>query len=105
MPHGIAARVVLLWAALGLVAGAAVGALVHLETHTPMAEAVYHGRYTLMNGVSMSRAYESTLNVTFDGRHHHDLPLLAGIAIGLLAGLVLGLINSSIRPNTTRSRS
>ncbi|MBE7188390.1 cytochrome b N-terminal domain-containing protein, partial [Jatrophihabitans endophyticus] len=32
------------------------------------AEVVYHGRYTLMDGVTMSRAYESTLNITFDVR-------------------------------------
>ena len=33
-----------------------------------MAETTYHGRYVLMDGVTMSRAYESTLNITFDVR-------------------------------------
>ena len=32
------------------------------------AEVVYHGRYALMDGVHMSRAYESTLNISFDVR-------------------------------------
>ena len=33
-----------------------------------MAETVYHGRYVPMQGITMSRAYESTLNITFDVR-------------------------------------
>ncbi|MGI8680112.1 MAG: cytochrome bc1 complex cytochrome b subunit [Jatrophihabitans sp.] len=33
-----------------------------------MIETTYHGRYTLMQGVPMSRAFESTLNITFDVR-------------------------------------
>ncbi|MDP9116446.1 MAG: ubiquinol-cytochrome c reductase cytochrome b subunit [Actinomycetota bacterium] len=33
-----------------------------------MAETVYHGRYIPLNGVTMSRAYESTLNISFDVR-------------------------------------
>jgi len=33
-----------------------------------MAETVYHGRYLPLNGITMSRAYESTLNITFDVR-------------------------------------
>src|SRR5881398_54660 len=33
-----------------------------------MAETVYHGRYKLMDGVTMSQAYASTLNITFDVR-------------------------------------
>ncbi len=33
-----------------------------------MAETVYHGRYVPLQGVSMSRAYASTLNITFDVR-------------------------------------
>jgi ubiquinol-cytochrome c reductase cytochrome b subunit len=33
-----------------------------------MAETVYHGRYLPMQGVTMSRAYESTLNISFDVR-------------------------------------
>ncbi len=32
------------------------------------AEVVYHGRYLPMRGVTMSRAYESTLNISFDVR-------------------------------------
>jgi ubiquinol-cytochrome c reductase cytochrome b subunit len=32
------------------------------------AEIVYHGRYLPMHGVTMSRAYESTLNISFDVR-------------------------------------
>ena len=33
-----------------------------------MAETVYHGTYTPMNGVPMSQAYKSTLDITFDVR-------------------------------------
>jgi len=33
-----------------------------------MAETTYHGRYALMDGVSMSQAYKSTLDITFDVR-------------------------------------
>src|ERR1700709_1357157 len=33
-----------------------------------MTEVVYHGRYVPMDGVSMSRAYASTLDITFDVR-------------------------------------
>jgi ubiquinol-cytochrome c reductase cytochrome b subunit len=33
-----------------------------------MADTVYHGRYVPMQGVEMSKAYESTLNITFDVR-------------------------------------
>jgi ubiquinol-cytochrome c reductase cytochrome b subunit len=33
-----------------------------------MAETVYHGRYTPMDGVTMSQAYKSTLDITFDVR-------------------------------------
>jgi ubiquinol-cytochrome c reductase cytochrome b subunit len=33
-----------------------------------MAETVYHGRYVPMQGIPMSKAYESTLNITFDVR-------------------------------------
>jgi ubiquinol-cytochrome c reductase cytochrome b subunit len=33
-----------------------------------MADTVYHGRYIPMDGITMSRAYESTLNITFDVR-------------------------------------
>jgi quinol---cytochrome-c reductase cytochrome b subunit len=33
-----------------------------------MAQTVYHGRYVPMQGIPMSRAYESTLNITFDVR-------------------------------------
>src|SRR5437868_4806511 len=33
-----------------------------------MADTVYHGRYVPMQGVTMSRAYESTLNISFDVR-------------------------------------
>ncbi|MDT4938447.1 MAG: ubiquinol-cytochrome c reductase cytochrome b subunit, partial [Pseudonocardiales bacterium] len=33
-----------------------------------MADVVYHGRYVPMQGVTMSRAYESTLNISFDVR-------------------------------------
>ena len=33
-----------------------------------MADTVYHGRYIPMKGVTMSRAYESTLNISFDVR-------------------------------------
>src|SRR4051795_1601881 len=33
-----------------------------------MAETVYHGRYRLMDGVTMSQAYKSTLDITFDVR-------------------------------------
>jgi ubiquinol-cytochrome c reductase cytochrome b subunit len=33
-----------------------------------MAETVYHGRYVPMQGITMSRAYESTLNISFDVR-------------------------------------
>jgi ubiquinol-cytochrome c reductase cytochrome b subunit len=33
-----------------------------------MAETVYHGRYIPMQGITMSRAYESTLNISFDVR-------------------------------------
>ncbi len=33
-----------------------------------MAETVYHGRYLPLNGITMSKAYESTLNITFDVR-------------------------------------
>jgi ubiquinol-cytochrome c reductase cytochrome b subunit len=33
-----------------------------------MTEVVYHGRYVPLDGVTMSRAYESTLNITFDVR-------------------------------------
>ena len=32
------------------------------------AEVIYHGRYSLMDGVSMSRAYASTLDISFDVR-------------------------------------
>jgi ubiquinol-cytochrome c reductase cytochrome b subunit len=33
-----------------------------------MAETVYHGRYVPMQGITMSKAYESTLNISFDVR-------------------------------------
>src|SRR3954447_18949568 len=33
-----------------------------------MSETVYHGRYKLMDGVTMSQAYKSTLDITFDVR-------------------------------------
>src|ERR1700709_2962953 len=33
-----------------------------------MAETVYHGRYLPLNGVTMSRAYSSTLNLSLDVR-------------------------------------
>jgi ubiquinol-cytochrome c reductase cytochrome b subunit len=33
-----------------------------------MAETVYHGRYVPMQGIPMSKAYESTLNISFDVR-------------------------------------
>jgi ubiquinol-cytochrome c reductase cytochrome b subunit len=33
-----------------------------------MADTVYHGRYVPMQGVTMSKAYESTLNISFDVR-------------------------------------
>jgi ubiquinol-cytochrome c reductase cytochrome b subunit len=33
-----------------------------------MAETVYHGRYIPMDGITMSKAYESTLNISFDVR-------------------------------------
>ena len=33
-----------------------------------MAETTYHGRYVLLDGVKMSRAYSSTLDLTFDVR-------------------------------------
>ncbi|MDT4982063.1 MAG: ubiquinol-cytochrome c reductase cytochrome b subunit, partial [Pseudonocardiales bacterium] len=33
-----------------------------------MADTVYHGRYVPMQNVEMSKAYESTLNITFDVR-------------------------------------
>ncbi len=33
-----------------------------------MAETTYHGAYAPLNGVSMSRAYESTLNISFEVR-------------------------------------
>ena len=33
-----------------------------------MAEVVYHGRYVPMQGLTMSRAYESTLHISFDVR-------------------------------------
>ncbi|SHG59113.1 menaquinol-cytochrome c reductase cytochrome b subunit precursor [Jatrophihabitans endophyticus] len=33
-----------------------------------MAETTYHGRYVPMQGIEMSKAYESTLNITFDVR-------------------------------------
>jgi ubiquinol-cytochrome c reductase cytochrome b subunit len=33
-----------------------------------MAETVYHGRYVPLQGVEMSKAYETTLNITFDVR-------------------------------------
>ena len=33
-----------------------------------MTEVVYHGRYIGLDGVTMSRAYESTLNISFDVR-------------------------------------
>ncbi|HJQ42762.1 MAG TPA: cytochrome bc complex cytochrome b subunit [Jatrophihabitantaceae bacterium] len=33
-----------------------------------MAETTYHGRYVPMQGITMSKAYESTLNISFDVR-------------------------------------
>jgi ubiquinol-cytochrome c reductase cytochrome b subunit len=33
-----------------------------------MADTVYHGRYVPMQGITMSKAYESTLNISFDVR-------------------------------------
>ncbi|MCU1657770.1 MAG: qcrB, partial [Pseudonocardiales bacterium] len=33
-----------------------------------MAETVYHGRYVPMQGITMSKAYETTLNISFDVR-------------------------------------
>ncbi len=33
-----------------------------------MVDTVYHGRYVPMQGITMSRAYESTLNISFDVR-------------------------------------
>ncbi|MDF0532652.1 cytochrome b, partial [Tsukamurella sp. 8F] len=33
-----------------------------------MAETVYHGAYAPLNGVTMSKAYETTLNISFEVR-------------------------------------
>ncbi|NMO02716.1 cytochrome bc complex cytochrome b subunit [Gordonia sp. TBRC 11910] len=53
-----------------------------------MSEVVYHGSYQPLNGVLMSRAYESTLNISFDVRGglfvrqiHHWAALLFAAAI------------------------
>jgi ubiquinol-cytochrome c reductase cytochrome b subunit len=58
-----------------------------------MGETVYHGRYVPLDGVSMSRAYASTLNISFDVRgglvmrqiHHWSaLMFLAAMVIHMM---------------------
>jgi hypothetical protein len=74
--------------ALPLVAtmvGLAVAGLVRIHHRTGT---VYHGRYVPLDGVTMSRAYEST----FSYRHTGPSTLLIGAAIGLLVGVALALV-------------
>ncbi|MET9969629.1 ubiquinol-cytochrome c reductase cytochrome b subunit [Streptomyces sp. NPDC006356] len=58
--------------------------------HPSMTEVVYHGSYRPLNGVRMSEAYESTLDISFDVRGgllirqlHHWAALVFLAAIGL----------------------
>jgi ubiquinol-cytochrome c reductase cytochrome b subunit len=44
------------------------GTYLALFFHASMTEMIYHGRYTKLDGVRMSEAYNSTLNISFDVR-------------------------------------
>ncbi len=66
------------------------GVWLTLFFHPSMAEVVYHGSYRPLNGVRMSEAYESTLDISFDVRGgllirqlHHWAALVFLAAIGL----------------------
>ncbi|WP_367319183.1 cytochrome bc complex cytochrome b subunit [Streptomyces sp. HUAS ZL42] len=65
------------------------GVWLTLFFHPEMREVVYHGRYVPLDGVPMSAAYESTLNISFDVRGgllirqaHHWAALVFVAAIG-----------------------
>jgi hypothetical protein len=75
---------------LGLIVGLAVAGLVRTD-HPSSAAVVYHGRYVPLDGVTISRAYRSTLTLSYP---HHSGPsaLLIGAAIGLLAGIAVALV-------------
>ncbi|HEY1706167.1 MAG TPA: ubiquinol-cytochrome c reductase cytochrome b subunit [Trebonia sp.] len=69
------------------------GTFLALFFHPSMAEIVYHGSYTKLDGVSMSEAYASTLNISFDIRggllvrqihHWAALVFLGAIAVHAL---------------------
>ncbi|WP_079055810.1 cytochrome b [Streptomyces caeruleatus] len=66
------------------------GVWLTLFFHPSMTEVVYHGSYRPLNGVRMSEAYESTLDISFDVRGgllirqlHHWAALVFLAAIGL----------------------
>src|ERR1700734_2111010 len=63
------------------------------------AEVVYHGSYTKLNGITMSQAYASTVNISFDVRggllvrqiHHWAADLfMASLIIHMLRGFFTG---------------
>jgi hypothetical protein len=74
---------------LGTIVGLAVAGLVRIH-QGKSAAVVDHGRYVPLDGVTISRAYESTLTISY--RHSGPSTLLIGAAIGLLVGVVLLLV-------------
>jgi ubiquinol-cytochrome c reductase cytochrome b subunit len=75
------------------------GTLLALWFQPSMSEVVYHGSYTNLDGVRMSEAYASTLNISFDVRgglllrqiHHWAADLfLAAIMVHMIRHFVTG---------------
>jgi ubiquinol-cytochrome c reductase cytochrome b subunit len=75
------------------------GTLLTLWFQPSMSEVVYHGSYTHLDGVRMSEAYASTLNISFDVRgglllrqiHHWAADLfLAAIMVHMIRHFVTG---------------
>ena len=80
----------------GLAAGLVVGFGTDLwRGHGPGghgSEVVYHGRYVPIDGVTTSKAYSSTLDITYGVTVPPWSLLLVGGAAGLLAGLVVWIV-------------
>jgi hypothetical protein len=73
---------------LGTIVGLAVAGLVR-GRHGSSA-VVYHGRYVPLDGVTTSKAYQSTLTLSY--QHTGPSALLIGAAIGLLVGVALAFV-------------
>lgn len=78
--------------AMGLLVGMITATVVHfLSWSVPAsaAEPTDHGRYMPPQGITMSKAYDSSLSITYDSPRVHPswLPLLpVGAGIGLAVG-------------------